>query len=257
MNICSTFVAHFQPPETVQPSLGPFYDPAVSAQLFTPVHIPSRNSGKDVVLTQERSILTAVIAFIGMQFMWALAWATTLLANGGDSLYQLWQQSGFVDIGRCVTNHQRNPLSFDHKMALRARFSSIRRVRASLFAPPGAGTIPASTQARDQSNCSASPSRSNKTRCSLSNTPALCQSRNRLQQVIPLPQPNSLGSISQGIPVLSTNKIPLNTARFEMGGRPPFKRGFSGGKSGSITCHSSSLNSCFAIPQSYQSLGFC
>ena len=257
MNIRSTFIAHLQSPIAIQPSQGSFNDPTMLAQLFTPIYLPPRNSRKNVMLTQKRSIPEAIVAFVGMQFLWTLAWATTLLVNGGDGLHQLWQQSGLVDIGRCVTNHQRNALSFDHKMALRARFSSIRRVRAGLFAPPGAGTIPASTQARDQSNCSASPSRSNKTRCSLSNTPALCQSRSRLQQVIPLPQPNSLGSISHGMPVLSTNKIPLNTARFEIGGRPPFKRGFSRGKSGSITCHNSSLTSCFAIPQSYQSSGFC
>jgi len=257
MNICSAFITHLQSSVAIQPSQGSLNDPAMLAQLFASIQIAPGNSGKDVMLAQECSIFETIVTFIGVQSVWALAWTPQLLANGRNGLYQLWQQSGFVHIGRCVLDHQRNALSFDHKMALRARFSSICWVRAGLFAPPGAGTRPASTQARDQSNWSASPSRSNKTRCSLSNTPARCQSRSRLQQVIPLPQPNSLGSISHGMPVLSTNKIPLNTARFEMGGRPPFKRGFSGGKSGSITCHSSSLTSCFAIPQFYQSSGFC
>jgi hypothetical protein len=50
-----------------------------------------------------------------------------------------------------------------------------------------------STQARDQSIWSASPSRLRSERYSRAQTPACCQSRKRRQQVLALPQPSSVG----------------------------------------------------------------
>ena len=40
-------------------------------------------------------------------------------------------------------------------------------------------------------------------------TPAACQSRRRRQQVVPLPPPISWGRYSHGIPLLSTNGMPV------------------------------------------------
>jgi hypothetical protein len=70
--------------------------------------------------------------------------------------------------------------------------------------------------------------------------PAFCQSRKRLQQVIPEPQPSSLGSISQGMPVRRTNTTPRRQARSGIRGRPPFGLDLAGGKRGAITFHKSS-----------------
>ena len=92
------------------------------------------------------------------------------------------------------------------------------------FRLPGAGTLPASMHARDRSIWSATDRRSKKARCNCSHTPAFCQSRSR-QLVIPLPHPISGGNISQGIPILSTNKITVNAARLSLRGRPPLGSG--------------------------------
>jgi hypothetical protein len=51
--------------------------------------------------------------------------------------------------------------------------------------------------------------------------PASCQSRNRRQQVMPEPQPSSCGSISQGMPLRSTKRIPVKQARSGQRGLPP------------------------------------
>ena len=48
-----------------------------------------------------------------------------------------------------------------------------------------------------------------------------------------------------------------STARLESRGLPSFGFSDSGGSRGSMTCQSSSLTNCFAMPQSYQPLGFC
>jgi hypothetical protein len=44
----------------------------------------------------------------------------------------------------------------------------------------------------------------------------------RRQHVMPLPQPISWGSISQGMPLRRTKRMPVRAARSGTGGRPPF-----------------------------------
>jgi hypothetical protein len=61
-----------------------------------------------------------------------------------------------------------------------------------------------------------SPRRSRRTRCSISHTPASCHSLRRRQQVISDPHAISLGSISQGMPLLRT-KMPPSVLRPEKG----------------------------------------
>lgn len=101
--------------------------------------------------------------------------------------------------------------------------------------------------ALDQSIWSASRRRLSNSCWSRFQTPALVQSRKRRQHVMPLPQFISCGSISQGMPLLSTKMIPVRQARSGTRGRPPFGFGFSGGSSGSMISHSSSGTSGVAI----------
>jgi hypothetical protein len=59
------------------------------------------------------------------------------------------------------------------------------------------------------------------------------------------------------MPVLSTNRMPVSTARLSTRGRPPLGLGGSAGMSGTMTSHNSSLTKGFAIPRSYQVSRFC
>lgn len=67
-------------------------------------------------------------------------------------------------------------------------------------------------------------------RWTLCHTPACFQSRSRRQQVMPEPQPISCGSISQGMPDMRTNRMPVKHARSGSGLRPGlrFLRGRAG-----------------------------
>jgi uncharacterized membrane protein YgcG len=141
---------------------------------------------------------------------------------------------------------ERDATSFDHKLALRARFAAIRRILSGFSAPPTAATLAESNEARDQSIRSAWPRRSSKVRCNLCQTPASCHSLSLRQQVMPEPQPISGGKYSHGNPVESTKRMPRSTSRSGMRGRPPHGFSGSGGSNGSITAHSSSLINCFA-----------
>jgi hypothetical protein len=137
-------------------------------------------------------------------------------------------------------------------MALRAQLATIRRILASLFAPPGAGTLALSSEARVQSIRPASWSRCKSVRCKRLQTPARCQSRKRRQHVMPLPQPSSWGSISQGMPLFKTNTMPDRAARSVMlRGRPPLGFGGSGGNSGAMISHNASLTNGVLMPLIY------
>jgi hypothetical protein len=122
------------------------------------------------------------------------------------------------------------------------------------FRPPRAGTLALSSEACSQSISPTSCNRCSRTRCNRCHTPSWCQSRRRRQQVMPLPHPISWGSISHGIPLLSTKRIPDNTARSAIRGRPPFGLGRSDGKSGSMVAHSWSLTKSLLMAAIYHSV---
>jgi hypothetical protein len=63
-------------------------------------------------------------------------------------------------------------------------------------------------------------------------------------------------SISQRIPLLRTNTIPVRAARLSMRGLPPWSFGGSGGRSGSMVSHSSSVTSSLAMFSCYPLNGF-
>ena len=117
-----------------------------------------------------------------------------------------------------------------------------------------AGMLAESRQARLQSICCAWCSLARSTLWRLSQIPAACQSRSLRQQVMPHPQPISWGKSSQGIPVRSTNKMPVSAARLETWGRPPLGLVFTGGRRGSTNSHNSSGRIGFAMPQFYYTI---
>lgn len=257
MDISSTLKPDPQTAETFQPRQSALHDPAMFAQVRMGIHSPAAKARGNASFLQCQAMAVTVVTPVCMQFDGSVSQHSIWPRQCRDGIHHFQQHGNVTYIGGGMPYCERDSLGVDHKMALRARFSAIRRIWAGFFAPPGAGTLPASMLARDQSIWSDRDNRSNNTRCSCSHTPASCQSRNRRQQVMPLPQPSSGGSISQGIPVLNTNRIPVKTARLLRRGRPPLGLGGSGGRRGSMICHNSSLISTFAIPLSYQDSGFC
>ncbi len=92
-------------------------------------------------------------------------------------------------------------VAVDHKMALRARFAAVRWVWAGFFAAPRPAPWRRPAKRELQYDLvGLAPRRSNSTWCKRRHTPAACRPLNRRQHVMPDPQPNSWGSISQGMP---------------------------------------------------------
>ena len=107
--------------------------------------------------------------------------------DGWNGVEQRDELSRIVGVGGRKTHRQRNTAPIHHEVVLGAELAAVGRVRPGRLAPLLARTLRLSTLARDQSRTASSPSQFNSLVCSFSQTPASCQSRNRLQQVMPLP----------------------------------------------------------------------
>lgn len=247
MNIIAPFISYPQTPKLVQPSSRALYYPAVATQPLTAIEQLPRYARLYASTPETFTQSLRVVGFVRVQLRRSLPRPAPELANRLYSIKAFEHHLRVMYVCAAYDYRERDAFSFDHKMALRARFSAIRRIGAGSRPPFGAGTLNESTDARLQSNLSASDSCSSRAWCSLCQTPACCHSRSLRQQVEPDPQPISLGSQDQGKPVRRTKMMPRSTSRLETRGRPPLGLFASGGNSGSTTAHSSSLTMGLAI----------
>jgi hypothetical protein len=263
MYVKPSLITNGQSAVVVEPGKRALHYPSVSSQFLAALYASPGNTRGDASLAKGLPVSLRVVPFVGMHLDRTKARTASSPVEGRDSIYHLLQHRGVPNVRSCTPHRQRYASSLDHKMALRAWFSPIRRVRTCSLAPfftPLALTVCESTQALDQPISPASLSLSSSNLCSFFHTPACCQSLRRpptRQQVMPLPQPISWGSISHCKPDLSTNTTPVSAARSGIRGRPPLGLGGSGGKSGSITSHNSSDISIFDIPNFTKLARFC
>src|SRR5215210_7097922 len=161
MDVVAALVADLQPPVAVHPRERSFHYPPVSAQLLAGLDASPGYPRGYASLPQGLAASREVVGLVGVQLLRAFARsATRRFADRRDGIHGLFQDLRVVDVGRRVDHRERNTSSIYYNMALRARFSLIRRIRAGLLAPPGAGTLDESKDALSQSICSASPKRS-------------------------------------------------------------------------------------------------
>src|SRR5215210_4439688 len=253
VDVIAPLVADRKPAELGEPRQSPLNHPPVAAQLLRTLYLLSRYAPLDATFS-ERPRTLVVVGFVGVKLLGTLSRTAPRAFDGLDRVQKLLEDHRVVDVGGGRHHRERDAPSLDHNMALRPRFSLIRRIRAGLSAPFLAGTLAESKEARSQSIWSASPRRSSRACRRRSHTPASCHSLRRRQQVTPLPQPISWGSISQGMPLFSTKTMPVRAARSSRRGLPPWGLGGSSGKSGSTIFQSSSLTNSLAISLTYPSM---
>src|SRR5215207_7609480 len=257
MDVVAPLVADREPAVLRKPGQCALHHPPVPTQLAAALYALSCYAALYPALSQGSFAFSIVVGFVGMQLLGTLPRPSP--TGTLDWLYgvdELLEDHRVVDV--CCAEHyrQRDAPSVRNKVALGALLSFIRRIRCGFWAPLLAGMEAESSEARSHSIWSASPRRSRRTRCSLSHTPASCHSRKRRQQVMPDPHAISWGSISQGIPLFSTKTIPVRAARSSMRGLPPWGFGGSGGRSGSMVSHNSSVTSSLAMFSCYPLNGF-
>ena len=235
----------------MKPGEGAFNNPSRHAQTATMLSASSSQDGGDAAPAKYLAVPLAVIPPVALKRIRASSRASALAGDGRNRVDETQQPRRVMSIGTGQLNSERNALRIRDRVVFRAVFPPIRRIWAGFCPPKTARTEALSTTARDQSILSAACSFARRPWCSLSHTPALCQSRKHRQQVMPLPQPISFGRSSHPMPVLRTKRMPVRALRFGTGGRPPLGRGFGGGNNGSIIFQSSSVTSGFAMSFSF------
>jgi hypothetical protein len=180
---------------------------------------------------------------IGAVTLHALRTPTRTPASATQCRYsadQGQQLRHIMGIGRREYRCERDAPGIRNEVVLAACFAPVSRVGACFFPPCMARTEELSTRVRDHSICPAACKWVSSAWCSCVHTPARCHATRRRQQLTPDPQPISRGKAAQGMPVRSTNKIPVRACRWVMGLRPGWMRRlrFTLGSSGSTTSHS-------------------
>ena len=247
MYVAPPFEPYSQPAKLMQPTQRAFNNPSMYSQATAMCGTPLCQHRTDVEPSQLLAKGPRVVCPVSVELTWTPSRPASLASHWGYRLHQGKRLSDVVRIGSSQRSGQRNPLSVGNHVVLASCLGSIGRVGAREVPPKTALTDALSTTARLQSIRSALCNCSKRRSCSLSHTPACCQSRSLRQHVIPLPQPISWGRSSQGMPVLRTNSTPVNACRSGIRGRPPFGFGGSGGNRGLICSHNSSVTNIFAM----------
>ena len=257
MNVGAPFVAHPEPAELVEPGEGAFDHPAIGAKAAAMLNPPVVDEGQDVAAFQCRSDALGVVCLVGKEDVRSAARPATAALDPGYGVYDGDCRHRIVDIGACQADCERNAAAVRDEVPLRAGFRSISRVSACLGSPFTALIADESRAAHSQVMRFWRPSSSRIACQRASQTPQVCQSLSRRQQVTPEPQPISWGSHSQGMPVRKTKRMPVMTARLEILGLPPLGFGGSGGRMGSMMSQSASGSSGLAKSVSTARLQRC
>jgi hypothetical protein len=188
-----------------------------------------------------------VITTVAQHAVGTMARSSSLSLQEWDGINQCEGLLRVIAIGPGELDRQRNSASIANQMTLAAELSPIGGIGTRPQPPKTARTELPSTTARDQSICPQRANQSRTTKWISCQIPASCQSRKRRQQVIPEPHRSSCGTISQGIPLRNTNRMPLRHALFAKRGLPPLGFAFAVGMKGSMSSHRRSGNNSAAI----------
>jgi hypothetical protein len=242
MDTIATFIPHIKAPKSMKPRQGSFDDPSGPAKATAVRCATFRELRLDASAMQGIAVGLRVIRTIALDQDRFADRAAGDAPQRRNLVYQ-WQQLGdVVPIGGRYDRSQGNAARLGENVMFRPRLTAIGWVRSSFFPPRSARTEALSTIVRARSSWPRWRNSASRAPCRRRHTPARCQLTSRRQQVLPDPQPISFGSICHGIPLRSTNRMPVNAARSETRGRPMClnRRRGGFGKSGSIRVHNAS-----------------
>ena len=243
VNSRQSFVADSEAAKPMQPGDGAFHDPAGFSQAATVFGIASGNLRLNAARLEGCSMRVRIVAAIGLDEVGFALRTPRFARDRGNGLDQRQQLRDVVAVGFGQNDRERNAFRVSEDVVLGAGTTAIGWVRSRFFPAPRARIEELSATAREKSIRSAPRRFDSSTWCNRSHTLARCHASSRRQQVLPDPQPISLGSICHGIPERSTNTIPVSAARSETPcDRPGFllRRRLGRGRSGSIMFHNSS-----------------
>ena len=248
VDVGAAFVADAEAAVLMQPGDRSLDDPAASAEPGSVRPFWPGDLRLDVPSAQFVLSLPRVVGAVAVQRARAAARSAAASVHGWDRVDEREHLGDVVAVAAGERDGEWRAAAAGDQVVLGAASGAVDGAGAGLVAPPKARTCELSIAARSQSINSAWCSLTSSSSCSRCHTPACCHSRSRRQQVTPEPQPISCGKYSHGIPVCSTNKIPVSTLRSSIRFLPG-KRCRLGtfGISGSTSSHNSSDTNTLAI----------
>ena len=247
MNVDATLESGAQLAEGCQPRVRALDHPAVAPEPIIALDASAGDAILDPAAFEMGAASRKVVTLVRMQFPGPPARLASPAAHRRQGVDQFLEDHRVVAVGPGDAEDQRDALAVRDEVAFAAEFAPVRGVGPRVRAPRGLGTLAPSMLTRLKSSLSTLRSSPRSARCRPCHTPAACQSRSRLQQVMPLPKPNSWGSSSQGMPVRSTKRMPLKACSSLSRGRPPLAEGVTTGSNGAIFLYSAALISLFLI----------
>ena len=241
-----TVVAYHQAPEVPQPCVGALHDPAT---LIAPQRSSVLRGGSNAILLVRADQLDpanlqtmpqriAIVGFVSDHAQGFLSWSPRMMGSTyADRRERRFRKPDFRRGCRVKVVSQRNTAAVDHHHPLRP-LAPLGFPDSS--APFFAGAKLPSRKDSLHCNCWRSFNSPKKVRQIFSQTPCSSQSRSRRQQV------EGWGYFSgrscQRAPLRRIHKMPSNTRRLAIHGRPPLRcRGGLGSK-GAIFCHCASVS---------------
>ena len=135
MDVVSPLVTSRKPAVFGDPSQRPLHDPPVPSQLFGALHALPGYAALDASFPQNSRTLFVVIGLVGVKLLEPLPRPTPRALDRLDGVYEVLQEHRIVYVCGAEHHCERDALPVDHKVALRARFSLIRRIRAGSCSP--------------------------------------------------------------------------------------------------------------------------
>lgn len=239
MNEVESLITDFKPPELMQPGDGTLNNPARFTKSATMRGTPRGQNGGNAQGAQDAAVGGGVVGAVTLNTVGTLPGASAFARYWRDGNDQRNELGYIMGIGRRERRRERDAPGIADEVVLAARFAPVGGIGTGFFPPCMARTDELSTTARDHSICEAACNRVSNTRCTSAHTPTRCHAPRRRQQLTPEPQPISSGSAFHGMPVRSTNRIPVSACWWEMGLRPGCtrRRRFAFGSNGSTIHH--------------------
>jgi len=242
MDARASLITDGQTTEAMQPRHRTLHHPSRTSQA-APVRRPASCELRlDPTAVQGVAVRLGIVGAIALDQPGLPTRTAGRPAQAREGVDERQQLGDVVAIGRGQRRDERNPVRVGKKVMLRPGLAAIGRVRSSFFPPRNARSEELSTTARARSSWPRRRNSVSSTAWSRFHTPARCHRTKRRQHVVPEPQPISRGSMFQGRPLRSTNRMPVRTARSGSGFRPAYRRlrPRRFGSSGSISAQRSS-----------------
>ena len=199
MNIVPFFITNAQSSLIEQPIKRYLDNITEFAKTTAVLGIPFSNQRFNLTPPQRlANLLFSIVGTIREYFVRTPARAALRLLDGRDSVNQSNRYFRIVNIGSGMFNRQRDSIAVNNQMTLIAVFAPIRGIWTCFRPPKSARTEQLSMAETDQSITSAIPNSSSSDCHIFCQIPAVCQSRRRHQQVMPLPHPISRGRYLPG-----------------------------------------------------------